>query len=58
MLEMSDDEVDDYMIRHNLPRHPAEALGYATVGDWHSSRPLANGETKADARKTRFGGKL
>jgi len=58
MLNMSDRDVEDYMAHHRLPQHPLALKGYVTVGDWHSSRPLAEGETAADARKTRFGGKF
>lgn len=55
ILRMSDSEVENYMQDHNLPRHPLTAAGYVTVGDWHSSRPLKEGE---DPRGTRFGGKF
>ena len=55
MLKMTDEDVANYMDKFDLPRHPLEAQGYATVGDWHSSRPVQQGE---DARNTRFGGKF
>ncbi|GBG33438.1 Phosphoadenosine phosphosulfate reductase [Hondaea fermentalgiana] len=55
MLRMTDDDVADYMDRFDLPAHPLQAKGYATVGDWHSSRPVQEGE---DPRNTRFGGKF
>lgn len=55
LLNMSDDDIDFYFWDHELPRHPLAAEGYVTVGDWHSSRPLEEGE---DARDTRFGGKF
>lgn len=58
MLRMSDDDVDRYFEQHNLPQHPLLRKGFVTVGDWHSSRPLQEGETKADARNTRFGGRF
>ena len=55
VLSWSDAEVEAYFLRHGLPRHPLQSAGYVTVGDAHSSRPVASGE--ADARATRFGGK-
>ena len=55
MLKMSDADVAEYMDKYDLPKHPLQAKGYVTVGDWHSSRPLQPGE---DARATRFGGKF
>jgi phosphoadenosine phosphosulfate reductase len=55
LLKMSDDEVLKYMDKHDLPAHPLQAKGYVTVGDWHSSRPVQEGE---DPRNTRFGGKF
>lgn len=55
MLKMSDEAVDEYMDMYDLPKHPLVAQGYATVGDWHSSRPVQEGE---DHRNTRFGGKF
>jgi phosphoadenosine phosphosulfate reductase len=55
MLKMSDADVVEYMDKYDLPKHPLQAKGYATVGDWHSSRPVQAGE---DARATRFGGKF
>jgi len=43
------------MDKIDLPKHPLQAKGYVTVGDWHSSRPVEAGE---DGRATRFGGKF
>jgi phosphoadenosine phosphosulfate reductase len=53
ILEWSDKDVADYMKNHNLPPHPLASEGYATMGDWHSTKPLAEGET---AEETRFNG--
>jgi phosphoadenosine phosphosulfate reductase len=55
MLKMSDADVVEYMDKYDLPKHPLQAKGYVTVGDWHSSRPVQPGE---DGRATRFGGKF
>lgn len=55
LLNLSDDDIEFYKWDFDLPPHPLEEKGYATVGDWHSSRPVEEGE---DARDTRFGGKF
>lgn len=54
LLHMSREDINRYLRVYALPRHPLEERGYATVGDWHTSRPLAPGET--DERATRFRG--
>lgn len=55
ILKVTDEEVEAYFDKYDLPRHPLESKGYVTVGDWHSSRPVSTGE---NARDTRFGGKF
>jgi phosphoadenosine phosphosulfate reductase len=55
ILKMTDEQVVEYMDKYDLPQHPLQAKGYVTVGDWHSSRPVEEGE---DPRNTRFGGKF
>uniref|UniRef100_A0A7S3PF43 Phosphoadenosine phosphosulphate reductase domain-containing protein n=1 Tax=Aplanochytrium stocchinoi TaxID=215587 RepID=A0A7S3PF43_9STRA len=55
LLKMTDEDVEKYMDMYDLPAHPLTSKGYVTVGDWHSSRPVGEGE---DARNTRFGGKF
>jgi phosphoadenosine phosphosulfate reductase len=47
-------DIYNYLTAHNLPYHPFFDLGYVTVGDWHSSRPLTADDT--DERDTRFNG--
>ncbi|MEM1170383.1 MAG: phosphoadenosine phosphosulfate reductase [Cyanobacteria bacterium P01_H01_bin.35] len=47
-------DVYQYLTAHDLPYHPFFDLGYTTVGDWHSSRPLTADDT--DERDTRFHG--
>ena len=54
ILRWSSRDVHAYLERNGLPYHPLFEEGYATVGDWHSSRPLRAGD--ADERSTRFGG--
>lgn len=47
-------DIYQYLQAHDLPYHPLYDLGYMTVGDWHSSRPMTL-EDMSD-RDTRFGG--
>jgi len=53
ILDWSDEEVVRYYAEHELPKHPLEAQGYQTMGDWHSTSPVAEGES---AESSRFGG--
>ena len=52
ILDWADAQVDIYMHQNNLPRHPLADKGYVTMGDWHSTRPVENGDVEA----TRFNG--
>lgn len=52
ILDWADAQVDLYYHQHDLPRHPLAAQGYVTMGDWHSTRPAADG----DAESSRFNG--
>ena len=52
ILDWADAQVDLYFHQQGLPRHPLAAKGYATMGDWHSTRPVENGDVEA----TRFNG--
>jgi phosphoadenosine phosphosulfate reductase len=54
ILHWTSRDAHAYLKRHDLPDHPLFEQGYATVGDWHSSRPVAAGD--AHERDTRFGG--
>ncbi|MBE9169845.1 phosphoadenylyl-sulfate reductase [Pleurocapsales cyanobacterium LEGE 06147] len=47
-------DIYQYLTAHDLPYHPYFDLGYVTVGDWHSSRPLSAEDDRE--RDTRFGG--
>lgn len=53
ILDWVDAQVEVYMNRFDLPLHPLATKGYVTMGDWHSTKPLDEGE---DAESTRFGG--
>lgn len=52
ILDWADAQVDLYYHQHGLPRHPLAEKGYVTMGDWHSTRPVVDG----DAESTRFNG--
>lgn len=54
LLSWTTRDVYEYMQQHELPQHPLWEQGYTTVGDWHSSRAVGDGD--ADDRSTRFGG--
>ena len=54
ILPWSADDVGHYLEAFDLPYHPLKEMGYATVGDWHSSRPMT--EEDDHERETRFGG--
>ncbi|NEN89295.1 MAG: phosphoadenylyl-sulfate reductase [Okeania sp. SIO3H1] len=47
-------DIYQYLTAYDLPYHPFFDLGYTTVGDWHSSRPLTVEDE--NERDTRFHG--
>jgi len=51
ILDWSKEQIEDYFSTHDLPRHPLYAQGYKSIGDWHSTIPVAPGE---DDRAGRF----
>ncbi len=53
ILRWSTKEVHEYLKAHELPYHPLRDQGYASIGDWHSTRPITAGE---DERAGRFKG--
>jgi phosphoadenosine phosphosulfate reductase len=42
ILNWTAEDIHGYLEEHNLPYHPLKEKGYATVGDWHSSRPMTD----------------
>ncbi|MDC0935116.1 phosphoadenylyl-sulfate reductase [Pirellulales bacterium] len=54
ILDWNSRDVFKYLTKHNLPFHPLFDKGYATVGDWHSSRPLTGQDE--NERNSRFNG--
>ncbi len=53
ILDWADPQVSAYFYDKKLPKHPLEAEGYQTMGDWHSTNPVVEGQ---DAESSRFGG--
>ena len=47
-------EVQDYVNQHDVPFNELLQRGYKSVGDWHSTQPVAQGE---DERSGRWKGK-
>lgn len=54
ILNWTNQDVQAYLEQHQLPYHPLKEKGYATVGDWHSSRPMTDQDEHE--RQTRFQG--
>ena len=54
ILDWNSRDIYQYLTAHDIPYHPYFDLGYVSVGDWHSSRPLMADDT--DERDTRFHG--
>lgn len=53
ILDWDNRAVHQYLKEHDLPYHPLREQNYASVGDWHSTRPVTAGE---DERAGRFNG--
>jgi phosphoadenosine phosphosulfate reductase len=53
IFDWSDRQVFDYLRQHDLPYHPLWHEGYVSIGDWHTTRSLAEA---GDAEATRFFG--
>jgi phosphoadenosine phosphosulfate reductase len=54
IFDWTDRDVYQYLHRHDLPYHPLWHKGYVSIGDWHSTRTLA--EAGDDEEATRFFG--
>jgi len=53
IFDWSDRAIFDYLRRHDLPYHPLWHEGYVSIGDWHTTRTLAEA---GDVEATRFFG--
>jgi len=52
ILDWTSRDLHRYLEANDLPYHPLFHEGYSTVGDWHTSRAMAAGDT--NERDTRF----
>ncbi len=50
LVDWSDRDVFDYLVKHDLPYHPLWEEGYISIGDWHTSHKLTDGMTAEEAR--------
>jgi phosphoadenosine phosphosulfate reductase len=50
LATMSDDDMALYLQLHDLPVHPLVDKGYASIGCWPCTRPVAPGEDKRAGR--------
>jgi phosphoadenosine phosphosulfate reductase len=51
IFDWTDRDVYDYLKRHDLPYHPLWERGYISIGDWHTTRSLAEvGDAPEDTR--------
>lgn len=50
IIDWTNKDVHYYLKDHNLPYHPLWDMGYVSVGDWHTSRPLELGMTEEETR--------
>jgi phosphoadenosine phosphosulfate reductase len=53
IYDWTDRQIFDYLHRHDLPYHPLWHEGYVSIGDWHTTRSLAEA---GDPEATRFFG--
>jgi phosphoadenosine phosphosulfate reductase len=53
IYDWSDRDVGRYLSRHGLPYHPLWDAGYVSIGDWHSTKSLAEA---GSVEGTRFSG--
>lgn len=53
ILHWTTKDVHEYLKAHRLPYHPLYDQGYASIGDWHSTRKIGESE---DERAGRFAG--
>jgi phosphoadenosine phosphosulfate reductase len=50
MINWSFSQVQDYIRANNVPYNELLDLGYRSVGDWHSTQPVAEGEDERAGR--------
>jgi phosphoadenosine phosphosulfate reductase len=50
LIDWTDKHIFDYLTAHNLPYHPLWSEGYTSIGDWHTSHRLTDGDDPSLAR--------
>lgn len=50
LFDWSDKDIARYLERHELPYHPLWKQGYVSIGDWHTTRSLAEVESPEELR--------
>ena len=50
LFDWTDRDVGQYLTKHNLPYHPLWDKGYLSIGDWHTTRSLAEVDSMEELR--------
>jgi phosphoadenosine phosphosulfate reductase len=50
LAEWTRDQIESYLDRHEVPRHPLASRGYASIGCWPCTRPIAIGAPERSGR--------
>jgi phosphoadenosine phosphosulfate reductase len=50
LFDWTDRDVGGYLRRHELPYHPLWERGYLSIGDWHTTRSLAEVDSVEELR--------
>lgn len=50
LFDWSDRDIGRYLEKHQLPYHPLWKQGYVSIGDWHTTRSLAEVESLEELR--------
>ena len=50
ILRWTFEDLDNYMVQHDLPQHPLVAQGYRSIGDHHSTIPTTDDMDPRDGR--------
>ncbi len=50
LFDWTDRDVGQYLVKHKLPYHPLWDKGYLSIGDWHTTRSLAEVDSMEELR--------
>jgi phosphoadenosine phosphosulfate reductase len=50
LFDWTDRDVGQYLAKHHLPYHPLWDKGYLSIGDWHTTRSLAEVDSMEELR--------